>query len=76
MMVFLKKLHKWVGLLIGIQVLLWLLSGLMLSWLDPAKVSGEQWVQESSHTPQTIHDGELLEPGELTAKQLNDQFGG
>jgi ferredoxin len=71
MMVFLKKLHKWVGLLIGIQVLLWLLSGLMLSWLDPAKVSGNQWAQESSHTPQTIPDGKLLEPGELTAKQLN-----
>ena len=39
MMVFLKKLHKWVGLVIGIQVLLWLLSGLMLSLLDPEKVN-------------------------------------
>jgi ferredoxin len=71
MMVFLKKLHKWVGLLIGIQVLLWLLSGLLLSWLDPAKVSGNQWAQESSHTPQAIPDGKLLEPGDLTAEQLN-----
>lgn len=71
MMVFLKKLHKWVGLLIGIQVLLWLLSGLMLSLLDPAKVSGEQWALESSHAPQTIHDGKLLEPNELTAEQLD-----
>jgi ferredoxin len=72
MMVFLKKLHKWVGLLIGIQVLLWLLSGLMLSLLDPAKVSGEQWARESSHSPQAIHDGKLLEPNELTAEQLDD----
>ena len=71
MMVFLKKLHKWVGLLIGIQVLLWLLSGLMLSLLDPTKVSGEQWALESSHAPQTIHDGKLLEPNELTAEQLD-----
>ena len=71
MMVFLKKLHKWVGLLIGIQVLLWLLSGLMLSWLDPAKVSGNQWAQQSSQTPQAIPDGTLLEPNELTAKQLD-----
>ena len=39
MMRLLKKVHKWVGLLIGIQVLLWLLSGLMISLLDPAKVS-------------------------------------
>ena len=72
MMVFLKKLHKWVGLLIGIQVLLWLLSGLMLSLLDPAKVSGEQWALESSHSAQTIHDGKLLEPNELTAEQMDD----
>jgi ferredoxin len=70
-MVFLKKLHKWVGLLIGIQVLLWLLSGLMLSLINPTKVSGAKWAQPSSLSPQTIHDGKLLEPHELTAKQLN-----
>ncbi len=40
---FLKKLHKWVGLLIGIQVLFWLISGLVISLLDPVKVSGKQW---------------------------------
>ena len=40
---FLKKIHKWVGLLIGIQVLLWLSSGLMISLWDPAKVSGKEW---------------------------------
>lgn len=71
MMVFLKKLHKWVGLLIGIQVLLWLLSGLMLSLINPAKVSGAKWAPPSSQTPQTIHDGKLLEPHELPTKQLN-----
>ena len=66
MMVFLKKLHKWVGLLIGIQLLLWLLSGLMLSLINPAKVSGAKWAQPGSQTHQTIHDGKLLEPHELT----------
>jgi ferredoxin len=71
MMVFLKKLHKWVGLLIGIQVLLWLLSGLMLSLINPEKVSGAKWAQPSSQTPQTIPDGKLLEPHELTVNQLN-----
>ena len=43
MMVFLKKLHKWVGLLIGIQVLIWALSGFIVSVLDPEKVSGDRW---------------------------------
>lgn len=43
MMLFFKKLHKWIGLLIGIQVFIWVLSGLMISLLDPAKVSGARW---------------------------------
>jgi Na+-transporting NADH:ubiquinone oxidoreductase subunit F len=71
MMVFLKKLHKWVGLVIGIQVLLWLLSGLMLSQLDPAKVNGKHWAQISPVTDRTIRADTLLEPYELTAEQMD-----
>ena len=71
MMVFLKKLHKWVGLLIGIQVLLWLLSGLVMSLLDPAKVSGQQWMRQVEHETQTLPKGQLLEPNQLSAEQLN-----
>jgi len=71
MMVFLKKLHKWVGLLIGIQVLLWLLSGLVMSLLDPAKVSGQQWVRHLEHETQTLPKHRLLEPDQLSAEQLS-----
>ena len=70
-MIFLKKLHKWVGLLIGIQVLLWLLSGLVMSLLDPAKVSGQQWARHAEHEPQIFPQGLLLEPDQLSAEQLN-----
>jgi ferredoxin len=70
MMVFLKKIHKWVGLLIGIQVLLWLLSGLMLSLLDPAKVSGEKWAQSSPNTARVISNDSLLEPDELAMEHI------
>jgi len=49
-MIFLKKLHKWVGLLIGIQVMLWLISGLVISLLDPAKVSGAKWKHPATKT--------------------------
>jgi len=63
-MVFLKKLHKWVGLLIGIQVLLWLTSGLMISLLDPAKVSGAKWARPAARAvPLPVEN--LLEPDEL-----------
>ena len=33
-MLFLRKLHKWLGLLIGLQVVLWAASGLIFAWLD------------------------------------------
>jgi len=71
MMVFLKKLHKWVGLLIGIQVLLWLLSGLLMSLLDPAKVSGGQWARQIEQEAQALPRGPLLEPDQLIAEQLS-----
>src|SRR5688572_11205488 len=37
-MLFLRKLHKWLGLVIGLQVVLWAVSGLMFAWLDPDAV--------------------------------------
>jgi ferredoxin len=72
MMRFLKKLHKWIGLLIGLQVLLWVLSGLVISLLDPARVSGRQWADTTPHEPEPLPPGLLLEPGELPASQLAD----
>lgn len=38
---FLRKLHKWLGLIVGIQLLLWTVSGLMFSWLDHHQVMAE-----------------------------------
>jgi Na+-transporting NADH:ubiquinone oxidoreductase subunit F len=42
MKIFLRKLHKWVGLAIGIQLLLWVSSGVMMAQLDPDRVSGSE----------------------------------
>jgi hypothetical protein len=36
-----RKIHKWVGLLIGIQVLFWILGGLVMSALPIDKVHGD-----------------------------------
>jgi uncharacterized iron-regulated membrane protein len=36
-----RKLHKWLGLLIGIQVLFWILGGLVMSALSIDKVHGD-----------------------------------
>lgn len=68
----LKKLHKWVGLLTGIQVTLWLVSGLVISLLDPAKVSGRHWASATVTKPQAQHAPELIEPAELPAAYLEE----
>ncbi len=37
---FIRKLHKWLGLLLAIQILIWIGSGLLLSFTDSSDVSG------------------------------------
>lgn len=44
---FLRKLHKWLGLIVGLQVLLWSVSGLIFAWLDHHQISAEHSVQEA-----------------------------
>lgn len=40
---FLRKSHKWIGLLIAIQFLLWMSSGVVMSLLDADKVRGREF---------------------------------
>jgi ferredoxin len=68
----LKKLHKWIGLLIGVQVLLWLLSGLTISLLDPEKVSGRQWSSGNTIDIQAPETDSLAEPAELPPVLFKD----
>lgn len=51
-MVLIRTLHKWFGLVLGLQFLLWALSGAVMALLDHHKVSG---------------DHALLAPAELTS---------
>ncbi|WP_203322485.1 2Fe-2S iron-sulfur cluster-binding protein [Pseudoxanthomonas beigongshangi] len=39
----LRKLHKWVGLIIAVQFVLWMASGLMMAWLEHDKVQGHEF---------------------------------
>ena len=38
-----RKIHKWVGLIIAIQFVLWLASGVVMSLLDAKKVAGREF---------------------------------
>ena len=42
-MLFLKKLHKWLSLLVGLQLLVWLGTGLYFNLMDHQKASGNQY---------------------------------
>lgn len=39
-MILFRKLHKWIGLAIGLQVAIWMLSGLTMGLLDHQRVTG------------------------------------
>ena len=55
MMRFMRKLHKWLGLVIGVQLLVWLVSGLGMNLLDARVVSGEDLMAFE-------HDVQLIDP--------------
>lgn len=42
-MIWMRRLHKWIGLVLGLQVALWMLSGFMMGWLDHEKVQGMEY---------------------------------
>jgi Na+-transporting NADH:ubiquinone oxidoreductase subunit F len=70
---FLRWLHKWLGLIVGLQVLLWAVSGLMFAWLDHHEVSGEHSVRKVE-PPVLTRSTALSEPAtwlrELDSKEI------
>jgi len=65
--VFVVKLHRWLGLLLGLQVFLWITGGLVMSFLPIERVRGSDRVREVE--PQPIDsDLVLLAPTEITRR--------
>ena len=44
-MLFLRKLHKWLGLIVGLQLVLWTVSGSVFAWLSHHEVEAAQSVR-------------------------------
>jgi uncharacterized iron-regulated membrane protein len=70
-----RKIHKWMGLLIGIQVLFWILGGLVMSALPIDKVHGDHLHQgkglgEISMTEYKISVVEWLQTNKVTPKSI------
>ena len=50
-MFLIRWLHKWSGLVLGLQFLLWALSGAVMALLDHHKVSGEHALAPPAELP-------------------------
>lgn len=60
----LRVLHKWIGLIIGFQFVLWTLSGTVMALLPMAKVAGGER-REQPHVQMTTADGWSAVQGQL-----------
>lgn len=67
----LRLLHKWLGLIVGLQLLLWTVSGFVFAWLDRGDVEASGSVAAGS-APVLPSEAALLEPAELFGK---NEFG-
>lgn len=43
-----SKVHKWVGIVLGVQILLWMLGGFFMSWFPIQEVRGEHLRAQTS----------------------------
>ncbi|MFT5316740.1 MAG: putative membrane protein YkoI, partial [Candidatus Krumholzibacteriia bacterium] len=64
---FMFSTHQGVGLLVGIQVFLWISSGFVMSVVPIEKVRGEDWVSESKPVAVSTSVA-LLSPAEITSQ--------
>ena len=61
-----RNLHKWVGLIIALQFVVWTASGLTMSLLDAETVAGQQHRAENLDEPRTWPTG-MLSPARIVA---------
>lgn len=60
-MTWIRKLHKWVSVIVGIQLLLWLLSGLYFNVMDHSKSAGRTYRNFDKQSIE-IDKSRLVEP--------------
>lgn len=64
-MIFIRKLHKWLGLIVAAQLFIWVLSGSLISLIDARKVSGQLTMKQSVPTEIRIANSDLLPVADL-----------
>ncbi len=72
-MILFRKLHKWIGLAIGIQVGIWMVSGFMMGLLEHDRVQGTHNKRSQNERPVLVQGAALLEPAEILS-QFSDEI--
>jgi Na+-transporting NADH:ubiquinone oxidoreductase subunit F len=60
----LRKLHRWVALVVGLQVIVWTASGVAFAWLDHQEITGET-LAEVPAPPALPTEAAVLDPARL-----------
>ncbi|MHB0753827.1 PepSY domain-containing protein [Polaribacter sp. M15] len=60
-----RKIHRYLGLFLGIQFLFWTISGLYFSWTDIDEIHGDQF-KNLKYQPQAFNN--LISPSDLKIK--------
>lgn len=69
MMVWVRKIHKWASLLVGLQMLIWVGSGIAFNMLDHKKASGNTYRAQATYSHTTNATTDLL-----PVEQILDTF--
>lgn len=81
----LSFLHKWIGLIIGIQIVLWISGGVVMSWFPIEDVRGEHNIAEQAPVPiragasylsasDAVARAGFTEASQVTARQWLDRI--
>jgi len=62
------SIHKWVGLIVGVQILAWTVSGLFMTFFPIAQVRNEHYIREAK--PLDLHDASNLIPAVQAIAQV------
>jgi len=60
-----RKTHRYLGLFIGLQFIMWTISGLYFSWTDIDEIHGDQFLNENK---KEVTFNDLKSPSELGFK--------
>ncbi|WP_019028660.1 2Fe-2S iron-sulfur cluster binding domain-containing protein [Colwellia piezophila] len=65
-MPWIRKIHKWASLIVGIQFLLWLLSGIFFNLMDHTEAAGHTF-RSHAHQHVEVNNNEFVELKDLAA---------